>query len=272
LKNPKEEMGGGSVEIDLGATNQKAYQKSELVKHYVRWGKLLPPEAVILNLLKNRLAGMRMLDIGVGGGRTTTYFSNLVSDYVGIDYSPEMVSACQARLSDFRGKVSFGVGDVRNMSQFPENAFDFILFSFNGIDGISWADRKLALREIHRVGKPGGYFCFSSHNLQSLDEYFKFKMCGNPLKIPVKIAKYILLRIFNGNYRQLLQRDYTIIRDGAHFFKINAYYVKPEYQAEQLRQAGFDRIRIFKTDGLEVKDNFMESQSNWLYYLCEVIK
>jgi ubiquinone/menaquinone biosynthesis C-methylase UbiE len=265
-------MGGGSMGSDLDASNQKAYGKSELVKYYVRWGKLLPPEEVILDLLRDRLAGMRMLDIGVGGGRTTTYFSDLVSDYVGIDYCPAMIAACQARLLDFPGKVTFEVGDARNMTQFPENAFDFILFSFNGIDGITWADRNLALREIHRVGKPGGYFCFSSHNLQSLDEYFKFKMHGNLLKLPTKIAKYILLRIFNGNYRQLLQMDYTIIRDGAHFFRIHTYYVKPEYQAGQLGKAGFKIVGIFKNDGQEVKDNFQETESNWLYYLCEVIK
>ncbi|ELP52058.1 methyltransferase type 11 domain protein [Microcystis aeruginosa TAIHU98] len=60
------------------------------------------------------------------------------------------------------------MADARNLEQFADNYFDFILFSFNDIDYISHADRFLVLEEISRIGKAGGYFCFSSHNLQGI--------------------------------------------------------------------------------------------------------
>ena len=75
---------------------------------------------------------MKMLDIGVGGGRTTLHFAPLVKEYVGIDYSQNMIKACQERFA----QVSFQTADARSMGIFKDSTFDFILFSYNGIDYI----------------------------------------------------------------------------------------------------------------------------------------
>jgi ubiquinone/menaquinone biosynthesis C-methylase UbiE len=64
---------------------------------------------------------MNMLDIGVGGGRTTKYFFPLAKEYVGIDYSPEMIQACKKKFPELR----FEVADVRNLSLFGDGHFDF---------------------------------------------------------------------------------------------------------------------------------------------------
>ena len=36
-----------------------------------------------------------MLDIGVGGGRTTYYFKDLVKKYKGIDIAPKFIESCK---------------------------------------------------------------------------------------------------------------------------------------------------------------------------------
>jgi SAM-dependent methyltransferase len=54
--------------------------------------------------------------------------------------------------------------------------FDFILFSFNGIDYVPACDRNAVFRELRRVGSKGGLFFFSTHNLQCLRTFGdKFK-------------------------------------------------------------------------------------------------
>jgi ubiquinone/menaquinone biosynthesis C-methylase UbiE len=257
---------------NIDIVNKETYETSSVVKHYIKLNQLFPAEAAIFALLQDCLPGARLLDIGVGGGRTTTFFSKAVAHYTGIDYSQAMITACQKRSAEFQGKVSFEVGDVRRMPEYAADSFDLILFSYNGIDGMSAADRDLGLREIHRVCKPGGYFCFSSHNLQCLEGYLKLRFGDNPLRYHRKIIKYVLLRLFNRNYRRFLDMDYAYIRDGVHNFRISNFYIKPAYQIDQLEKLGFNNTRLFAHNGQEIKENLSDNQDNWIYYLCNVVK
>ncbi|MEM8781057.1 MAG: class I SAM-dependent methyltransferase, partial [Cyanobacteria bacterium P01_G01_bin.49] len=169
----------------INDSNQKIYSMPGIVRYYTQLNRLQPAEKVMLHLLQNQLSTMTMLDIGVGGGRTAKHFSHRVGKYIGIDYCPEMISACQQRFSglDNQKSILFEVVDARNLSKFEDNYFDLILFSFNGIDYISHGDRVTVFEEIRRVGKTDGYFCFSSHNLQGIEQAFNWKkhLSFNPI-------------------------------------------------------------------------------------------
>ena len=119
--------------------NLKTYTSADIVGYYSQLKALQPAEEAILTLLKPGLGSMKMLDIGVGGGRTTRHFAAVTAEYVGIDYSAGMIDACKERCSG-DANTTFHVGDARDLSRFEDDCFDFILFSFNGIDYIS--DRK----------------------------------------------------------------------------------------------------------------------------------
>uniref|UniRef100_UPI00146F81A2 class I SAM-dependent methyltransferase n=1 Tax=Kuenenia stuttgartiensis TaxID=174633 RepID=UPI00146F81A2 len=54
--------------------------------------------------------------------------------------------------------------DVRNMKIFEDDTFDFVLFSYNGLDSMGNNNRLKTLKEIHRILKKDGVFVFSSHN------------------------------------------------------------------------------------------------------------
>lgn len=146
----------------LDDSNKKIYTARSIVRHYTRLSLLQPAEQMILELLQGQLSSMKMLDIGVGGGRTTQHFSKLAMEYVGIDYSTNMIAACQKRFSASSQVVMFEVCDARDMSRFRDNSFDFILFSFNGIDYVSHTDRLKVFQEVSRVAKPGAYFSFQA--------------------------------------------------------------------------------------------------------------
>jgi ubiquinone/menaquinone biosynthesis C-methylase UbiE len=252
--------------------NKETYTSSSIVWHYKQLNLLQPAEEAILNLLKDRLPNMKMLDIGVGGGRTTQHFAPLVASYTGIDYSPEMIVASQQRFANFPHPITLEVGDARNI-QFADNSFDFILFSFNGIDSVSHSDRLQILKEVHRVGKPGGYFCFSTHNLQSMVREFdwKSKISLNPLKTYVNLMMLGLLKLFNSAiaHNQVKTSDHLIIKDEPHNFRLQNYYIQPQAQIKQL--VDFDDIQIYSwKSGLEISDldQLSTTTDMWLYYLC----
>lgn len=256
--------------------NRQVYMASKIVQHYSQLRQLQPAEQTILKLLHDQWSGMKMLDIGIGGGRTTQYFSGIVQEYVGIDYSQTMIEACQKRFQPSSRPLALEVGDARDLSQFPDHAFDFILFSFNGIDVVSHGDRLRVLQEVSRVGKPGGYFCFSSHNLQGLERELNWQkqISLNPLKTYVNLIMLALLHFFNRSIplKQIKDSAYEIIQDESHNFRLKQYYIRPQAQISQLKDR-FDCIQIYSwKSGLEIKSE-QELNANidmWLYYLCKI--
>ena len=220
---------------------------------------------------------MRMLDLGVGGGRTTIYFGGLVKEYIGVDYSEQMISACKTRFSQAQANISFKVSDVRNMRDFTSGYFDFILFSFNGIDYVNHQDRIQALREIKRVGKAGAHFCFSSHNLLAINSLFRLHniFSYNPKRLITNTVKLIRLRLRN-NPKEMIESAkkaaYLIFNDGALNFGLDTYYIKPIEQVAQLRAEGFYDIGVFSlnTGNRIDKDDLDNMVDSWLYYSCRI--
>jgi len=260
----------------INENNHQTYAARGIVNHYARLKQLQPAEERIIELLGDRLSRMKMLDIGVGGGRTTQHFCKLVSQYIGIDYSAEMIAACQRRFSTSSQPVWLEVCDVRDMSRFQDNSFDFILFSFNGIDYISHQDRLQVFPEIHRVGKSGGYFCFSTHNLQGIEPEFDWQkqLSLNPLTSYVNLIMWGIIRLFNPSItlKQLKASPYAILRDESHNFRLQTYYVRPQEQIKQL-EANFKDIKVYSwKTGLELssQSDLASNTDMWLYYLCAI--
>lgn len=244
-----------------------------MVYHYAQLSQLQPAEKTIFESLAPRLSQMKMLDIGVGGGRTTQHFAPAVAEYVGIDYSAEMITACQKRFPALPQAV-FKVCDVRNLSCFEDDSFDFILFSFNGIDYISHAERLAVFQEIARVGKPGGYFFFSSHNLQGLEQAFSIKnqLGFNLINSYVNLVMLALFRFLNRSLTssQLKASTYAIVRDESHNFRLKTYYIRPQEQMKQLA-LDFEEIKVYSwKSGSQItsKDALAANSDMWLYYLC----
>jgi SAM-dependent methyltransferase len=264
---------------------------------------LLPPEATILTELRDRLPSARMLDLGVGGGRTTRHFAPLVREYIGLDLSDGMVAACQAEFGHQYPSASFVVGDARDLSRFSDNSFDLVLFAFNGIDSVGdQPDRLRALSEIRRVCAPGGHFAVSTDNLlyarrtlsvtHALAELAASRpartvardLLSNPRRTVRAIRRPLRLRWANFPTRRLrkphamyvyVRHRYEVSPVGftrpGERIRIDGYAIEPAAQVQQLEALGFRDIRILAMDGRTVTDgdNAELSRWQWLYYLCE---
>jgi len=107
-------------------TGERIGETADYVEYYAHESYIEKAEETIINLLKENLSKMKMLDIGVGGGRTTLHFAHLVNEYVGSDYDENMIYACRKRFPDFDNTVSFLPADARSMNIFEDGFFDFI--------------------------------------------------------------------------------------------------------------------------------------------------
>jgi SAM-dependent methyltransferase len=163
--------------------------------------------------------------------------------------------------------------DARRLEPFDDASFDFVLFSFNGLDHIDHDGRVEALQEINRVLAPGGLFLFSAHNLLSVPRLFAFpwrRVGRRPWRLPGALVKWLLRRGFNWSPRRLMRQPCATINDGAHGFRLKTHYIRPDAQLRQLTQTGFRDITILKLNGKEVQPdaNLDELDDFWLYYEC----
>jgi ubiquinone/menaquinone biosynthesis C-methylase UbiE len=253
-------------------SNQTAYNAKEVVEYFAMQTDLQKPEQTILKLLTENIRNGRMLDIGVGAGRTTYHFAPLVQEYIGIDYSERMIETCQRKFHPVPPNICFKVCDAKAMGIFKDGYFDLVLASFNCIDYMCHSERIKTLREIRRTCKRGGLVCFSSHNLQC-DDLFKIKGSRNPLKLLLAIYRHAWLLALNRFTKQLASKDYATINDGAHNFRLKTYYIKPTKQIEQLKELGFRDIRMFSLDGNELAGGSEAGSLKdcWLYYLSTAV-
>jgi ubiquinone/menaquinone biosynthesis C-methylase UbiE len=144
-------------------TNLDTWNKPEVASYYSELNYLTPCERLLFDEFLS--AGKAVLDLGVGGGRTTPYLSSLASRYIGADYAAEMIAVCQSKFPD----LEFQTVDAADLSRFPSASFDAVVMAYNGIDNlIPDESRRTAWREIHRVLKPKGILIFSSHNMRSI--------------------------------------------------------------------------------------------------------
>jgi len=145
------------------ACDSRIYDDPKVVAHYSRLHYLTPCEQLLFD--RYVPSNSAVLDLGVGGGRTTTYLAARAAIYVGIDSSTEMIRSCRGRfpLHDFR------VGEASDLSAFPDDFFDAIVMAFNSLDYVLPEEpREQCLRECYRVLKSRGVLIFSSHNPRSV--------------------------------------------------------------------------------------------------------
>jgi SAM-dependent methyltransferase len=142
--------------------NILAYNAPAVAEYYATLNYLTPCERLLFEQYLH--SGVAILDLGVGGGRTTPYLSSIAGRYVGVDYAPEMITACRKKFP----QLEFEVANAADLSMFMPASFDAAVMAFNGIDYLPDEFRLSALQEIHRVLKPEGILIFSSHNPRSI--------------------------------------------------------------------------------------------------------
>ncbi len=236
---------------------------------------LKPPERKVMAEMHERLNEIEMLDLGVGSGRTGYTFAALVGRYVGLDYSPRMIERARQLLGT-DDRVELVVGDARDLSS-VNGPFDFVLFSFNGIDAVGHEDRLRILAEVRGVLKPDGRFLFSAHSLGAIPLTTKRPRQRNRSLLDIR---EILSSLEDARYAWRVRqsnraidldaarrRGWTVIRDVAHGFNLQVYYVDRAEQLKQLGEAGLEAIAILDETGREVEPQEAR-RDPWFNYLC----
>lgn len=96
--------------------------------------------------------GLKVLEIGCGLGTDGAQFAEAGADYTGVDLTEAAVELARKRFETFGVPGKFQTADAEQL-QFPDNSFDLV-YSHGVLHHTP--DTAKAIREIHRVIRPGG--------------------------------------------------------------------------------------------------------------------
>jgi ubiquinone/menaquinone biosynthesis C-methylase UbiE len=106
-----------------------------------------------------------ILELGCGAGRIAIGLHELgYRNILASDLSKEMVARARHLAKMLEYSIPFRVCDATAL-EFEAGVFDGAIFGFNGLMQIPGAAaRERALSEVHRVLRPGAWFCFTTHD------------------------------------------------------------------------------------------------------------
>lgn len=263
-------MNIGSESRDAaGDSNATAWADRRAVHIYRKADGLFPAEIAVLDGLAPELLGVRLLDIGVGTGRTTPHLAARCRDYVGVDYAAPML----ARAAERYPAAKLVLADARDLSCFEDASFGAVVFSYNGIDYVSHADRLRILAEVRRVLRQGGLFVFSTHNrdvaVPQASSLANLHFSRNPARLAYNSYVY-LSGIANARRSRGLERRedaYALINDPGLHFRLVTYYIARQAQAAQLVEAGFTPPRAYDLQGQALPLDGPPTQDFMIHYV-----
>lgn len=247
----------------------------EVVAEFATHGYTDEGEAHAMGMVAEWAEGA-VLDIGVGGGRTTGLLLPRARSYVGVDLAAEMVELASGRFPD----TDLRVGDARDLDGLPDRGFDLVVFSFNGIDNLGREDRARALASMARVLAPGGRVLFSSLNLDgvSYDEKPWWVSGGlrdlrarrhlaHGLRHPASVVRSVR------NYR----RNRALSEDGdgwglrpmrAHEFRFVVHFATLGTTVADVRAAGLEVVAAYGDHGRPVDPTEEHCDADYVHYVC----
>lgn len=235
--------------------NKQVYETEDIVEQYagedrISMGLFSHEELAVREYFGDE---GRVLDIGIGGGRTTRALEeDLGLDTVGVDIAANQI----VRAREYFPEYSLGVADASSLP-FDRNAFEYVLFSNNGLDLVyPESSRFDTLAEIRRVLKPDGVFVFSAHNT-------------TPVRGGVPPWSGFGLRTFVDQVLRGEPPAYTDTGPSEH-----TYYIDSRSQTEQLRDHGFEtlaysvRVPVLRRNAFLTRSAALAHLDVWPYYVA----
>jgi len=239
-----------------------------IVQSYYFQNDLFKAEKILFKQFNKNIEDKKILDIGIGIGRTTKYLSKKTKTYTGIDYSEKMINTAKTLFP----KLNLKVMDAKKLD-FPNNSFDFVLFSFNGIDCVDLNSRITIFKEIHRVLKKNGIFMFSFHNYLSYNKKSPtLKFTLNPLLLIVRMYCFLVSHFNINRYKkyEIKEKLYGMFLDGGGgLFNLVNFYIIPTFQKQLLSK--LFKTKLYDTQGNIIinKKKFFNKENWMIYAICQ---
>lgn len=205
------------------------------------WGSIHQArQARFLSLAdKLRLAkGTEVLEVGCGAGHTAVALAQRGYNVQATDVAQNMIDRAQknADAAGVADRVQFAMEDIYSL-RFPPNAFGLVL----SIGVIPWlSSPELAIKELSRVIKPGGYLFFTADNRWRLAH-----LCDPAVSPASGLAKRFFRKFVYGDNHSAPQS--CSIQSHLHSLReIDALLARAGLERVHLETIGFGPFTLFR--------------------------
>ena len=252
----------------IARINRVAWQGRRTLRWFARYeGWSDPGEEAALAAITDEVRGKRILDVGVGAGRTVPLLREISTDYTAIDFTEAMLDVCREKYPELRIEW----GDARHLDAMDDRSFDLAVFSWNGIDAVDHADRLRILNELNRVLEDGGLLLFSTHNehgpgcgekpwtIRRDDFHHPKHLADLALFLPLNMANHLRHR-----GQEVIGDGWSIRNAAAHHFGLVIHYTTLEHQLAELTAAGFEPIEVRESEHGALVEPGTDPSSWWM--------
>jgi ubiquinone/menaquinone biosynthesis C-methylase UbiE len=107
----------------------------------------------------------RLIDLGCGTGRLSLDFAARGFDVVGIDLSTPMLDVTRRKMNSLGLSIELRQANICDLSDLSAESFDYAISMFSTWGMVVGTEsRRRALREVHRLLRPGGKLGLHVHN------------------------------------------------------------------------------------------------------------
>lgn len=250
--------------------NADVYRDPVVVASYGVSDHVDAAEPLALAAFAAALPAGPVLDVGVGGGRTTGFLRDLGDGYHGVDYSAEMVDLARRQ----HPGVTFSVQDARALD-LPDASFAGVVFSYNGIDSVGHDDRAQVFRSVRRVLLPGGAFLYSTLNKDGGNyrarpwRELHAESTGARMRLLVRRAK-VARNWWAVRGREVDHPAWGMSTLAAHDFRLLNHFVTVRGAFAEAREHGFDVVQAWANDGAPLEPS-AGSGSAYVYLLLRAV-
>jgi ubiquinone/menaquinone biosynthesis C-methylase UbiE len=195
--------------------------------------------------------GLKVLEIGCGLGTDGAQFAEAGADYTGVDLTEAAVELARKRFETFGIPGNFQIADAEQL-QFDDNSFDLV-YSHGVLHHTP--DTAKAIREVHRVLRPGGRAMVMLYHRDSYNYRINISM--------LRRAGAHLLRFDTGlKLTQLITGEpIESLREHAHRLKTEkeSYLDPDEFLSQNTDGAGNPLARVYsRAEARELFKDFLK--------------
>ena len=148
-----------SKKLDSSKIAREQCERTAKIYYAFRKRRGTANDLVEIPAMKKMIAdvrGKRVLDAGCGFGSYSIYCARQGADVTAVDISPTMIELAEKEAAEAGVKIDFRVRDTTYLEDIPAETFDMAISSV-----AACFDMPLFFKEMARVLRPGGVFCFS---------------------------------------------------------------------------------------------------------------
>jgi ubiquinone/menaquinone biosynthesis C-methylase UbiE len=238
--------------------NKELYTK-ELLDDWVRREEIIPAEANLINKYLTLKTGS-VIEAGTGGGRIAFYIEQIGFNQIdAFDYVPQMIEYAEKNKIEKQSKVKFKVADATNLSEYGDNAFDYLIYLQQVLCFIEDEDQfHNALKEAYRIARKESIsiFSFLDYNSRSLNI---------PLRMVLRVLRWIRKEPVSDKYLPWLKINTSFNRKILSKNQALTYWVKRDDIVRELENIGFKVLEVKNASEINSDSKLRKGM---LYIVC----